>query len=285
MGRYARIKLQTNVAIPWLIETARGHGSNMQVTSDKNSNPLATPSPTPSTSSAKTGRLKGKARKEAKKMEQPQVQASSPKKNASGISYKCLLRRYFARPVIWKISVKSLSSPDLYGMPSRRLCEAVRSTPPGLLKKSPSTKVTPATWHPTTQHDKELTLNNLFEALQDIELPNDTSETATLDVPSDESTTDGALLPTPPARYEPPTDSKEELRLRWLCFKDEADSIISWVIGIWKQYFHGCEEDANLKTASLLSDLALELIYKLEDDMTDDRDMVQGAKLIESASL
>ncbi|KAI4952089.1 hypothetical protein J4E91_003551 [Alternaria rosae] len=276
MGRYARIKLQTNVAIPWLIETAHEHGSNMQVTSNKNSNPLATPTQTSSTSSAKTGRLKGKARKEAKKMEQPQVQASSPKKNASRISYEVpteeILRqaRYlenFGQELVMSRSVWNAFKEAVRGR-AEHAARFAEEEPEheGNAGHVYFLDILRQVVDMITKHDKELTLHNLFESFQDIELPNDTSETATLDVPSDESTTDGALFPTPPARYEPATDSKEELRLRWLCFKGEADSIISWA-------------------ASLLSDLALELIHKLEDDMTDDRDMVQVPKLIESASL
>lgn len=243
-------------------------------------------------------------------MEQPQVQASSPKKNASRTSYEVpteeILRRARYREdhgqelvmsrTVWNAFKEAVRGRAEYAV---RVAEEepehegnagqvhfldmlrqvvnmvtkvvrVQTTSQGIL---------------ATQHDKELTLYNLFEALQDIELPNDTPETATLDAPSDESTTDGALLPTPPTCYEPAIDSKEELRQRWLCFKDEADSIMSWIIGMWKQYFHRCEEDASLETASLQPDLALELIYKLEDDMTDNVDMVQVAKLIESASL
>ena len=62
MGRYAEIKAQTDIAVSWVIDTARAHGNNVQTYSD---NPLAPAPPTPSAPS-KAGRLKGKARKEAK---------------------------------------------------------------------------------------------------------------------------------------------------------------------------------------------------------------------------
>ncbi len=114
-----------------------------------------------------------------------------------------------------------------------------------------------------------ITLHNLFAALQDVELAGNSQATLDADTPLDENTADSAVTAAPSARYEPTIDPKEEVRLRWYCFQVDADSIISWVVSMWDQYLRQCEVGSSLESTSLLSDLALELLYKLEEEMED----------------
>jgi hypothetical protein len=119
------------------------------------------------------------------------------------------------------------------------------------------------------QKDDGITLHNLFEALQGVELAGNSQATIDSDTPFEENTADSAVATARSAHYEPTIDPKEEVRLRWYCFQVDTDSIISWVVSMWDQYLRQCEGGASLESTSLLSDLALEVLYKLEDEMKD----------------
>ncbi|KAI4709472.1 hypothetical protein J4E89_005488 [Alternaria sp. Ai002NY15] len=308
MGRYARIKLQTNVAITWLIETAFEHGSNVQVGGDTNSR--ASAAATPTSISTKTGRLKGKARKEAKKKEQLQSQAPAPKIKASKTIYKVsteeILRqaRYLenldqelvmSKPAwdAFKEAVRGRTEyatkfaneqPDHEGNSGHVYFLDTLRQVVDMIGKVVRVQETSLD-NSAKRQDTGLTFHNLFDVLRDVELTDGVQGTANLTTPPNEGLAYGAAAAVPSARYEPAIDSDEESRLRWLCFKDDADSITSWVINLWKQYLDQSEEDVSLETTSLLSDLALDLLYKIEDDMEHNNDNVSEAMLKELASL
>ncbi|KAI4676776.1 uncharacterized protein J4E84_009370 [Alternaria hordeiaustralica] len=308
MGRYSRIKSQTNVAITWLIETAFEHGSNVQVSGDTNSR--ASAAATPTSTSIKTGRLKGKARKEAKKKEQLQSQAPAPKIKASNTIYKVSTEEILRQARY----LKNLDQELVMSKPAwNAFKEAVRGRTEYATKfanKQPDhegnaghvyfldtlrqvvdmignvVRVQETSLdNSAKRQDTDLTSHNLFDVLRDVELTDGVQGTANLTTPPDEGLAYGAAAAVPSARYEPAIDSDEESRLRWLCFKDDADSITSWVINLWKQYFDQSEEGVSLETTSLLSDLALDLLYKIEDDMEHNNDKVNEAMFKELASL
>jgi len=62
MGRYAKIKAYTDVAISWVIETAQAHESPVHTIGAHGSEVTASISAV----NPKSGRLNGRARKEAK---------------------------------------------------------------------------------------------------------------------------------------------------------------------------------------------------------------------------
>ncbi|KAI4939653.1 uncharacterized protein J4E92_000939 [Alternaria infectoria] len=308
MGRYARIKLQTNVAVTWLIETASEHGSNVQVGGDTNSR--ASAAATPTSTSIKTGRLKGKARKEAKKKEQLQSQSPAPKIKASKTIYKVsteeILRqaRYLenldqelvmSKPAwdAFKEAVRGRTEyatkfankqPDHEGNAGHVYFLDTLRQVVDMIGKVVRVQETSLD-NSERRQDTGLTLHNLFGVLRDVELTDDVQGTANLATSPDKGLAYGTAATVPSARYEPAIDSDEESRLRWLCFKDDADSIISWVVNLWKQYFDHSEEDVSLETKSLLSDLALDLLYKIEDGMEHNNDKVKEAMSKELASL
>lgn len=91
MGRYVRIRDQTNTAVSWLVETARAHGCEVRFSV------CAKPSaslPTDPLTSVKQGRLKDKARKEAKRALQataPASAAATPKNDTVAYEVTAIL--------------------------------------------------------------------------------------------------------------------------------------------------------------------------------------------------
>jgi hypothetical protein len=72
MGRYAQIKHETDIAVAWVIDTAKAYGSTVHTHSE-----APPPSPPPSAPSKPPGRLKGKPRKEAKTAHNQQTPAAT----------------------------------------------------------------------------------------------------------------------------------------------------------------------------------------------------------------
>ncbi|KAG9386077.1 hypothetical protein A1F94_002827 [Pyrenophora tritici-repentis] len=107
--------------------------------------------------------------------------------------------------------------------------------------------------------------SNLFEALSIDEVDEPIESQPHDDPVTDDSALKESNKPST-TRYEPAIDVSEELNLRWYCFRDEVISITGWVSQMWAGY----TKSGNIKDlwlVTLLSDLAIEMIFKLYEEL------------------
>jgi hypothetical protein len=248
----------------------------------------------PTTTPIAPGRLKGKARKEAKKTQEQQEQ--QPRASQSGSE---ILRKYrvsTAEILRQADFFKSLGEPLVM---SKTIWGAFREAIRGrqqytekFAKEEPDHKGNAghvylldvlrqlfdilgeivrlegsSPGHTELSSGDGFLMYNMFEILAS-EQP-DEDEVDQAELPADDVPKTGKTVEVPSAHYEPNIDPTEEERRRWFSFIDDSEVISGWIIDLWKEYFKGQQSAQALTTITLLSELAVEMIFKLEDELRD----------------
>ncbi|RMZ70610.1 CFEM domain-containing [Pyrenophora seminiperda CCB06] len=276
MGRYAQIKVHTNVAISWLIETACAHGNDVRTVSEQG---LEAKPSTLSTANTKSGRLKGKARKAAKLQEQNvdnSVETTTYEVTTEEIIRQARYLQNLGASIVmsrnaWRAFKEAVRGRQQYAekfaqeQPQHKgnaghiyfldILRRVADMLSGIVQvhktSSDQTKM---------QEDISFEIFNLFEALSIDQA----------DEPMDNLPSDGQvpeISTKPSTRYKPSIKYEEDVKLHCYCFRDDVLSITSWVSKMWARY---CLQGCNVKDlwrVTLLSDLAIEIIFKLEDEL------------------
>jgi len=290
MGRYEWIKLQTNRAVSWLVDTASAHGSEVRTAQD----PATVQNLTTHTPLApKQGRLKGKARiearEEARKAKEAEAlrvaneaakQASKPRQ----ISTDELLRqgRYLGNlqgtiimpKHIWRAYKDAIRGRQKYAdkfaaeEPKHKgnaghvyFLDILRQIV-GMLEGRVRVQTSAST---AIFKNEDRDLNNRFSQLS-IDLAEDAFEQEE-DSNSEEKDYE-ASVPVAPACYETKVDLAEEAKLLWFCFMDDAVELRNYVILLWLRFFEGGKTAPSLPVAAFLTEAAMTQIEMLGERMT-----------------